>query len=467
MVKLILLVVYICSLITVIFIERKRPTEALLWTFVMICLPYFGTVLYFVFGNTTTIKMTAAIRKKRLKKMNKKEPIPHVISHHCEISQADQQVMHFNAFYNESPVTCYDDIQIYTDGQHHYEQLFEDIHNAKESIMIEFYTIHHDCMGEALVEALTKKAKEGLKVMVLCDFIANLSTPQKMYRPLLEAGGQVIRIKPYFTHYRSHRKIVVIDQCIGYIGGMNIGKQYANMHKVKTPWRDTQVRLEGACVEILMQYFLTDWMCALTRRYWDCSMDYIMQMENKDYHHTDHLCQFVVGGVDNNKESVKMVYMSMIRAAQSKINIQSPYFIPDASLLDALKTALCAGVEVNIMIPGIKASFFLDPVTRYYCGELLKYGAHIYKYHGYIHAKTMTIDEDLCAIGSVNMDIRSLMVDDEICGIFYDNPFVENYVSLYQKDIEHCDVYTLEEYQNRSQMDKMKEGFYLLFAPLM
>ena len=95
--------------------------------------------------------------------------------------------------------------------------------------------IHHDMVGEKLVELLTKKAKEGVEIWVMCDFIANLSTPKKMFRPLVDAGGKVVRVKPYFTHYRSHRKIVSIDQKIAYIGGMNIGKQYTNMDKVKNP----------------------------------------------------------------------------------------------------------------------------------------------------------------------------------------------------------------------------------------
>lgn len=103
---------------------------------------------------------------------------------------------------------------------------------------------------------------------MLCDFFANMSTPEKMFRPLRDAGGKVIRIKPYFTHYRSHRKIVVIDHHISYIGGMNIGKQYANLAKKKNPWRDTQVRMVGPCAYVLSEYFLVDWMCAVKRKDW-------------------------------------------------------------------------------------------------------------------------------------------------------------------------------------------------------
>ena len=150
-----------------------------------------------------------------------------------------------------------------------------------------------------------------------------------------------------------------------------------------------------------------------------------------------------------------MNYLSMIRSAKKKIRIQSPYFIPDVSVLDALKTAAASGVKIELMIPGIKASFFLDPVTTYYAGQIMEFGAKVYKYHGYIHAKTMTIDDELCCIGSVNMDMRSLMVDDEICGIFYENHMVQEYIDIFENDILNCDPYLYDQFLNRGTEGKI------------
>ena len=460
MIQWILLFIYILSILSVIFIERKNPTEAILWVFVMICLPYVGTILYFIFGNTTLIKWIYTTRKKRLSQIHT-DPMPKTTI--GNLSSEDEQVMHFNYVYNQSAITHYKTIQTYIDGKSHYEQLFKDIEQAKENIYVEFYTIHNDCVGQAFQDALCKKAKSGVNVYVLCDSFANLSTPKKFFDPSIH----VIRVKPYLTHYRSHRKIVVIDEDIAYIGGMNIGKQYANMAKKKNPWRDTQVRLTGDCVQILLQYFLQDWLCAVKKNEVDSVIEKIQSIAVPVRTSNQNLCQFIVGGVNTNKESVKMVYLSMIRSAKNRIRIQSPYFIPDASILDALKTAAAAGIQIELMIPGIEASFFLDPVTTYYSGQLLEYGAKVYKYNGYIHAKTMMIDDEICAIGSVNMDMRSLMVDDEICGIFYENTFVKEYSDIYDTDLLSCKPYTLQTYQTRSQKEKMLEGFFLLFAPLM
>lgn len=469
MVFTLLVIFYLLTILCVVFLERKSPTEALLWVVVLICLPYLGLILYLIFGSTMGIKLTAYARKKRLERHHPipaPETVPDLSGK--ELSEEDRQVIRFNTTYNHSQLTCYQETRLFTAGKEHYQQLFADIAAAKECIYIEFYTIHPDEVGQALVEALTKKAEEGVTVLVLCDFIANVSTPAKMFRPLRQAGGKVVRIKPFLTHYRSHRKIVVIDHKISYIGGMNIGRKYVNMDRVKKPWRDTQVRMVGPCAAILDEYFLRDWLCSVQRKDWESASAYVDTLPS--YRHgelNENLCQFIVGGVDTNKESVKMCYLSMIRSAKKSIRIQTPYFIPDVSILDALKAAAAAGVEIELMIPGVKASFFLDPVTTYYCGELLDYGAKIYKYHGYIHAKTMIVDDELCCIGSVNMDIRSLKVDDEICGVFYANPIVTEYSGIYDEDIAHCDSYTLEQFHARSTKERFQESFFLMFAPLM
>lgn len=467
MLKAILLLIYISSILAVIFAERKNPTEAMLWVLIMVCIPYAGMLLYLVFGSTTAIKLTAAFRRKRLSRRLPVAKAPQDLLTGQQFSEEDLQVIQFNATYNNSPVTCYKDYQLLITGETHYRELFRDIKEAKECIYVLFYTIHHDVMGEALVRNLTEKAKEGVTVLVMCDFIANLSTPRKMFQPLIDAGGKVIRVKPYLTHYRSHRKIVSVDHKIGYIGGMNIGKQYANLAEKKNPWRDTQIRLTGACVATLDAYFMRDLLCAVRQKDWEDMVKYMESLQLPPQEKTPNLCQFVVGGADNDREAVKMNYLSMIRSAKKKIRIQSPYFIPDASVLDALKTAAASGVDIELMIPGIKASFFLDPVTTYYAGQIMEFGAKVYKYHGYIHAKTMTIDEELCCIGSVNMDIRSLRVDDEICGIFYANDLVEEYINIFENDIGHCDSYLYEQFRNRGQKEKFAECIFLPFAPLM
>lgn len=466
--NVILPILYTLTILGIIFVERKSPTEAMMWALIVACLPYVGLILYLIFGSTVAIKVSAALRGRKLRRQLDLMPEKHSLPVSDEqLSDEDMEVISFNNTYNGCELTSYSDLELLPKGTAHYKRLFNDIENARECIYIEFYTIHHDLVGKALVDSLTRKAQQGVKVMVMCDFIANVSTPQKMFRPLINAGGQVIRIKPYLTHFRSHRKIVAIDHEISYIGGMNIGKKYANMSKKKNPWRDTQVRMKGACTLVLENYFLTDWLCAVRKRNWNSAIEYIKGLEHIHPEHSGHLCQFIVGGVDNNRVGMKMCYLSMIRSAKKSIRIQSPYFIPDASTLDALKTAAAAGVKIELMVPGISSSFFLEPLTNYYAGQLLEFGAKVYRYSGYVHAKTMVIDDELCCIGSVNMDIRSLEADDEVCGVFYANAVARQYSAIYDSDIEHCSQYSWDDYKSRSAFERFKEGIFMPFAPLM
>lgn len=453
-------------ILSVIFLERKNPHEAVMWVLLIAALPYIGVFAYLIFGNTINIKISRLLRSRRFKKRGQVYDEFHRLMQ-GDISDTDKSVVLFNYNYNQAIPTTHESVSFFTSGESHYRALFEDIRMAKSSIHVEFYTIHEDEVGKAFAKLLSEKAKEGVAVTVICDFLANIHTSRRMFAPIIENGGYVKRVKRSLTHFRSHRKIVTVDSKVAYIGGMNIGKQYANRAKVKNPWRDTQVRLTGACVAVLENHVNMDTICTMNDRdyrkfYKACPIHAIP--DSIDWHK---MCQFIIGGIGDDKESIKMCYLSMIRSAKSKICIQSPYFVPDDSLLDALKAAAASGVKIEIMLPLVKSSFFLEPVSDFYANELVQYGAEIFKYKGYIHAKTMLIDQEICCVGSVNMDIRSLEVDDEICGVFYNNALVKEYADIFCEDLESCIRFDAEKFALRSRGQKIKERFFLLFAPLM
>lgn len=472
--KIFLLILYILVIISIIFIERKNPSQAISWILIVTAIPYIGLLLYFIFGNTVNIKITRYIRAHRLSRRQ------HILNDYyraltpegdlrlqASLSEVDRKVAAFNRSYNRSPLTTFDSAHFFTSGQSHYEALFRDIQQAQKNIHVEFFTIHDDPVGRAFVSALAEKAAQGVTVTVICDFFANIGRGRRFFAPIVNAGGYCRRVKRTLTHFRSHRKIVTIDGKIAYIGGMNIGKQYANGDKVKTPWRDTQIRLTGACVGVLEDYVNLDTICSMPKaefKTWEehCKIHALPSPSN-----IPNACQFIMGGVDTDLECMKMCYLSMIRNASQSIRIQSPYFVPDISILDELRAACASGIRVEIMLPRIKSNFFLQPVSDYYANELAAYGAKIYKYNGYIHAKTMIIDEELCCVGSVNMDIRSLEVDDEICGIFYNNDLVAEYQRIYNQDIESSVPFDPASFNGRSRACKIREKIFLLFAPLM
>lgn len=462
--RVLLFLLHLILILSVVFLEQKNTADAILWVTVLICLPGLGAVLYLVFGNTLHMRLVRHFRHKRL---GSAPPAPAVPAMQPEMfSEADRAVIRFNHAYSHSPLVRCSRPQILTDGRSHYAALFADLRAARHSICLEFYTIHNDRVGKALAQVLAEQAARGVKVQVLMDSIANLGTPASLFRPLQEAGGRVLRLKPYLTHYRGHRKIVVIDGAIGYIGGMNIGEKYLGLAPRKTPWRDTQLRLQGEGVAVLHAYFRQDWLCALPAREF-ARLGNAAAAPSPVPVSGDSFCQFVAGGADTPGERIKMCYLSLIRSARRSICIQSPYFIPDPSVLDALQTAAASGVHIRLMIPGVSSSFYLEPLTLYFAGQLLDYGAEVYRYQGYLHAKTMLIDDEICCIGSVNLDERSLRVDDEICGLFYDNAFVAEYAACFARDVADSTPYTAAQHAARSPLTRMWERLLLLFAPLM
>ncbi len=513
-----LAIIHLLIVVAVVFIEQKKPGEAVLWMLLILVLPVLGPILYVMFGSTLGIKLIRSYRSKKLEEYVN-VPLTRALAQtedeaflaELPLSEKDKRVIAFNLRYNESPLTFAEDAALYLNGMSHYKALVEDIAGAKRQILVEFHTIHHDHVGEWLVAALAEKAKEGVEVLVLYDFLANILSPKKMWKPLLDSGGQVHRVKPFLTHYRNHRKIVVIDDVAAYIGGMNIGKQYVGESK-KTPWRDTQVRVTGAAVAMLRYYFLRDWVTAVNRKaHRDLHEDFYVREGvgsgsgaglrvaggvgsgvggdsgsgegevddgggDGDEVMSGALaavlarqipCQFVVGGVDKDNEAIKTTYLSLIQNAKSHIRLQSPYFIPDSAILAALKVAVASGVDVEIMMPGVSASFFLTPVSRWYLGQLLELGAKVHIYDGYVHAKTLVVDEEMACIGSVNMDVRSLELHDEICGVFYDNAFTAQNILVFEEDLARCRPYTYEDFLGRGFWKKFQERFFLLFAPLM
>lgn len=470
----IIFIINLALILSVVFIEHKNPSEALMWVAVLSILPVMGIVFYLIFGSTFGIKITCLIRNTKLHNEYRKSiynQLEGIKKEHINLDNPLEKklkgMIQFNLEYSESLLTEYNDIEQIISGKDKYEKLFGDIDKAEKSIHIQYYSIHDDIVGRALVEHLTNKAKEGVQVKVMFDGIGSITTSTRMFLPLIKEGGLVKRIKPYFTHYRNHRKVVVIDGNIGYIGGMNIGKQYANLDRKKTPWRDTQVRIKGDGVYLLQYYFLYDWFYVNKEK--ELDLEYEAMEELFPPHNIRKVlpCQFVAGGVNTDKEYIKMSYLKMISSAADKIIIQSPYFIPDSSLMDALKMAAASGVKIEIMVPNIKPSFFLQPVGDYYIDQLLDYGIKVYRYKGYIHAKTMSIDSVITCIGSVNMDIRSLQVDDEICAFVYDEQFATEYENIFKNDKKNSLELDYESFKNRSFGKKVLERFFRLFAPLM
>lgn len=457
----------------IIFVERKKPAEALLWIALVFVAPIIGGVIYLIFGSTLRIKLAYQLRSRPLYKPylqvlssqltqfeNETFPLP--------LNEEERALLRFNLTYSEGGISIRNKVKIITTGQEKYDLLFEDIAQAEHHIHVAYYSIHKDRIGKQLAKLLTEKAKEGVEVKVICDGIGSMGSRLFLFQPLIRAGGEVKMIKPLFSHFRYHRKIVVIDGRIGYTGGMNIGTKYLGEHPKKHPWRDTQLRMRGESVRMLQYFFLYDWLFA---NWGDVSPKYLEEAESL-FPPVDHVyelmpCQIIGGGVDTDKQAIKLSYLRMVSLARKKIVIQTPYFIPSSSFLEELKVALSSGVEVTLHLPARNAGFFLDPVTRYFVSQLLPLGLRVFRYEGYVHSKAIRVDDAITAIGSVNIDVRSFEVDDEIYALFYGKEMAKRYDSILEDDFSHSHEIDYEAFENRSLLAKASERFFLLFSPLM
>lgn len=472
--RTILLIINVILVLSVVFTEHKNPNEALMWVIILTFFPVGGILLYLVFGSTIGIKFNRLVRERKIHSQYRSllhRQLDQIKLEHFgkreENSDQIQGIVTFNTNYSKSILLKHNRIEQITTGMAAYTKLFDDIQKARETIHVQYYAIQNDVVGQKLIGILAQKAREKVKVKLMFDSLGSLSATRSMLAPLMEAGGEIHRLKPFLTHFRNHKKIVVIDGRIGYIGGMNIGKKYINLDKKKTPWRDSQIRIQGDGVYMLQYYFLSDWLYSARLKQLS-NIDYDLEQLFPPHSVPDTLfCQFVTGGADDDQESIKMSYLKMISSAKKKICLQSPYFIPDASILDAIKTAAASGVEVHLMLPEIRPNFFLNAVNNYYIDQIIAYGARIWKYKGYIHAKTMSIDSVATCIGSVNLDMRSFYVDDEICGFVYDENFAAKYEAIFQNDQKNCRELDYQAFKSRSRISKIMEKLFNLFSPLM
>jgi cardiolipin synthase A/B len=288
---------------------------------------------------------------------------------------------------------------------------------------------------------------------------------------LKKAGGYVeiffpskIPLVNLRINFRNHRKIVVIDGKIAYLGGFNVGDEYLGLVKKFGYWRDTHLRIEGTAVHAAQIRFILDWNQASDRNdiYYDPKYFPNITQKGKIP------IQVVTSGPDSQYEHIKNGYIKMISLAKKSIYIQTPYFIPDNSILDALRIAVLSGVEVNIMIPNKPDHLFVYWATLSYIGELLEAGANVYIYdNGFIHAKMIVVDDLAASIGTANIDVRSFQLNFEVNAFIYDSQTAKRLVHIFEQDIKKSRRLTYDQYLQRPLIIRFKESISRLLSPIL
>lgn len=459
----------------IIFFERRNPTATWAWLMVLILIPGIGFILYLLLGqNLSRMKMfnlkTEEDRFHKKLLIQGKQISEDAMEFHDKEMVRYKDMVYMHLTNSQSIFTQDNKVEIYTDGQSKFDALLKSIENSKHHIHIVYYIIKNDKIGNKIIDALTKKASEGIEVRLLYDAMGCRRLPKKFFNKLTAAGGKVSCFFPSLfplinirLNYRNHRKIVVIDGKEAFVGGFNVGDEYLGENKRFGYWRDTHIKIIGSAVASLQRRFLMDWRYASHEKI----------IFDKSYFPEVHSngkigIQIVSSGPDSEWEQIKLGYLKMIQSAKKYVYIQTPYFIPDESILEALRIASLSGVDVKIMIPNKPDHPFVYWASLSYIGELLKCGSHIYKYNkGFIHSKAIVVDGNISSVGTANMDVRSFKLNFEVNAFIYDNGVSQSLESIFENDIKNCTEITKSIYEKRSPSVKFKESISRLLSPVL
>ncbi len=477
-VSLVLEIVYFLTIaFTVILIIQQKgdPLKTISWLLVLFLLPIIGIVFYFFFGKNYrkekifSRKGIADLEQMRILNQYQFIELPHSNLFKNKKLHQKMHIMRLLLNSSKSLVTEYNRVKVLNNGENTFKAIFQAIENAKDHVHLEYYIIDDDKIGNQLRELLIKKAKEGVKIRLIYDDVGCWSLPDDFIESLSNAGVEINAFLPVRfptltnkINYRNHRKIVVVDGHIGFVGGLNIADRYLEGNPELGIWRDTHLQIEGEAVSSLQVVFLIDWYFVTDQVIRD---EKYFRTEKADEHH---LVQITACGPDSNWASIMQAYFAAIASAQSSIYISSPYFLPNESILTALKTASLSGVDVRIILPARSDSKIVFWATRSYVNELLEAGIKIYFYEkGFPHSKLLIVDGVLSSVGTANMDIRSFDQNFEVSAIIYDEAITTELQTYYLQDLEASTYITLDNWEKRPRWDSIRESVARIFSPLL
>nr|WP_099467217.1 cardiolipin synthase [Konateibacter massiliensis] len=463
--------------IVIVFFQRKDPKSVWAWLLVMYFVPIVGFILYMLIGQdmhkrrmfrTKEIadELNSAIRKQE-ERIFKNE----FKSGSNDINEFSDLIL-YNLESADAVYTDDNEIEIYTDGETKFDALIEEIQKAKQYIHVQYYIIRSDEVFTRIMEALIEKVKEGVEVRILYDSMGCRYLKKSDVKKLRENGVMTAEFFPAFLrrlhlriNYRNHRKIVVIDGKTAFVGGFNVGKEYIGKSKKFGNWRDTHLKITGSAVISLGVRFILDWNYAAKENLFHTDKYF----EEKKLETTgSNGIQIISSGPDSMNQNIRNNYVRLINKSQNNIYIQSPYFIPDDVVLDALKIAAMSGIDVRVMIPCKPDHPFVYWATYSYMSDLLSVGAKCYTYDdGFLHAKGMVIDRKVACYGTANMDIRSFKLNFEVNAVIYNQDTAAKLENIFMEDLNHSTQITPYIYANRPFIIRFKEQISRLLSPLL
>ena len=463
-----LMVIVALAAIIHVLMDNRQPAKTMAWVLVIGFIPVVGVVFYLFFG--INHRKERIISQGQMDELTKRSMLSFVGQHNFRVPERQKPLV--DLFVNQNLALPFKDnrIDIMTDGYAFFPELLKDIAEATHHIHINIYIFEDDALGRLVADALMTKARQGVKVRLIYDDVGCWRVGNRFFEQMREAGVEVVPFLPVhfpsFTskvNYRNHRKIIVIDGRIGYIGGMNLARRY-----VSDKWRDTMLRVQGGVVYALQRAFLVDWYFVdhtlITDRIYYPPVSEELTAKNHQL-----VAQVVTSGPIARYPEIMQGFVRIILAARRYIYIETPYFLPNEPILFALKTAALAGVDVRLMCPLYSDARFLDWASRSYLREIHEAGAKIYLYEpGFLHSKLLISDDSLVSCGSTNVDFRSLENNFEANVFVYDEGTALRLKKIFLDD--QSQAVLLSDVPNRLHPKfyaRLWESFTRLLSPLL
>lgn len=469
------MMLFILQVGLILIMEFRNPSKTTAWLLIVFLLPVGGFILYFFVA--PEYRQRRFVRRHG-RRINPKTPKG--VLHSIEMANRARELKNKNLVHQkrlfgllksipDSPITMCNDTEIYSDGIRTFEAIIRDLESARKHIHLEYYIIHNDAIGEEIKSILIRKAQSGVEVRLMYDGLGSYDLSSQYVRELEKAGVQVRCFFPirraFFAkniNYRNHRKIIVIDGKIGFLGGINIGDEYLGKDPKFGFWRDTHMRLRGDSVYFLQHIFLNDWAFVSGEK-----------LEDPRYF-PEHDCageervQLIASGPDALWDTILEMYFSAISTATNRVLIATPYFIPEDSILMALKTAALSGVEVKIILPAISDHVLVKWASFAYLEELMQAGVKFYLYQkGFIHAKTLIVDETVASVGTANLDMRSFFANFELNAVLFGKDTINQLYEDFAEDLRNSEAMVPTEFSKRSKTQRGKEVLARMLSPLL
>lgn len=461
----------------IVFFQRRDPKSVWAWLLLLYFVPILGFIFYLFLGQDFRKRKMFRIKELEDQLNEAIRQQEHQIKE-TSLEDLDERIkdytdlIMYNLETSDAMLTNDNDVDIFTDGNDKFNALKEDLRNAKHFIHMQYYIIRNDVLFNQIKDILIEKAAEGVEVRLLFDAMGCRYVNHRVWKQLNAKGIKTAEFFPAILgrlqlriNYRNHRKIVVIDNKVAYVGGFNVAKEYIDLDKKFGHWRDTHLRLEGSAVLGLQMRFVLDWNYAAKENLLQNPKVFTgIEPGKRDFCEM----QIISSGPDNTAQQIRDNYMRLITKAKKSIYIQTPYFIPDESIFNALLIAIRSGIDVNVMIPCMPDHPFVYWATYSYIGDLVMAGAKCYTYdNGFLHSKGIIVDGKVLCYGTANMDIRSFALNFEVNAVVYDKAKAQEMENIFKEDLQYCSQITQDFYAGRSLKIRLKEQICRLLSPLL